>query len=149
MNSHAFSETAGEPAFAIELDPGPDQTLIVRLVGALDMDNADALHETLHRALRHRFRRVTVDLSQVTFCDSSGIGALLLSHAEADRIGCRLIAVAPRPFVRRVFELTGVTGLLGLDPPSIPEPSGPGRSAAAVAVDPGPGPNAEGSRSVA
>ncbi|MEO3922455.1 STAS domain-containing protein [Micromonosporaceae bacterium B7E4] len=115
MDNCHFSRTADELALTIALDPGTDRTLIIRLSGELDMDSVDALHETLAEALRHRFNRVMVDLSELLFCDSSGIRALLLGHAEADRIGCEFVAVAPRPFVRRVFELTGVTALLGIE----------------------------------
>ncbi|MDG4786061.1 STAS domain-containing protein [Micromonospora sp. WMMD1102] len=102
------------PPLHISLDPGRDGVLVMRLVGDLDMDTAELLRRTLDRTLGHPFGTLVVDLSQLDFCDSSGIRTLLFGVADAERLGRRLVVVNPRPFVRRVLELTGVTALLGL-----------------------------------
>ncbi|GAB3981305.1 STAS domain-containing protein [Plantactinospora veratri] len=112
---------SGAP-LAIALDPGTARSLTVRVTGDLDIDTVDLLRRTLDQVLRHEFASVAVDLSQLRFCDSSGLRVLLIANAEAERLGCRMYVVNPRPFVRRVFELTGVASLLGLPAGRRPEP---------------------------
>jgi anti-anti-sigma factor len=50
---------------------------------------------------------VTVDLSDVTFIDSAGIGVLLRAAAALGERGCIIVHGARGP-VKKVFELTGV-----------------------------------------
>ncbi|AVT38423.1 hypothetical protein C6W10_20455 [Plantactinospora sp. BB1] len=109
------------PPLTVALDPGTAGALTVRLAGDLDMDTVDLLRRTLDQVLRHGFASVAVDLSQLRFCDSSGIRTLLFGCADAERLGCRMYVVNPRPFILRVFELTGVTSLLGLPERRAPE----------------------------
>ncbi|MFY1691242.1 STAS domain-containing protein [Plantactinospora sp. WMMB782] len=110
----ADSGPDGVPALRIAVAPDRNGVLRMRLVGDLDMDTAELLRRTVDRTLGHPFGTLVVDLSQLDFCDSSGIRTLLFGVADAERLGRRLVVVNPRPFVRRVLELTGVTALLGL-----------------------------------
>lgn len=55
----------------------------------------------LDKAVEARADHVTVDLSDVSFLDSMGIGALLVVH----RLGARLTLRNPAPRVRNVLEL--------------------------------------------
>jgi stage II sporulation protein AA (anti-sigma F factor antagonist) len=61
---------------------------------------------------------VIVDLSAVTFMDSSGINALIGAYRRASEPGS-LHVVSPTPAVRRVFEITGMSELLLVDPPHL------------------------------
>ncbi|WP_258177602.1 STAS domain-containing protein [Streptomyces solincola] len=70
--------------------------------------------EPLRLALRHAAagaEPLVLDLSEVGFADSTMLNLLL--HASVD-LGPRLRIAAPSPFVRRLFELTGVDGVLAL-----------------------------------
>ncbi len=53
-----------------------------------------------------RCRTLQVDLSAVTFLDSSGVGALVGLRNAALNKGGSLVLVSPQPPVRRVLELT-------------------------------------------
>ena len=63
---------------------------------------------------------VAVDLAEVTFMDSTGLTTLMDAHLQAQRNGWSFAVRRPShavrrasPAVRRVFELAGVTRLLG------------------------------------
>jgi anti-sigma B factor antagonist len=53
---------------------------------------------------------VIVDLSQVTYIDSTGINAFLRAHREAPE--GRFHMVGATEWIRKVFEITGVAMLL-------------------------------------
>ncbi|HWK26139.1 MAG TPA: STAS domain-containing protein [Solirubrobacter sp.] len=73
------------------------------LYGELDIVTAPRL-SALVDALRARRHAVALDLSEITFMDSTGLATLLAAGAELRR---------PSHAVRRVFELAGVARLLG------------------------------------
>ena len=84
-----------------------DGAVVVGPVGELDAYTAPELREQLHGlAQDDAVRLLVVDLTRVTFLDSSALGVLvgaLRRMRERDR---RLTLVEPRPTVRRIFEIT-------------------------------------------
>lgn len=82
----------------VEIDR--ERRMIV-LHGEIDMANAHELRTAIAQADWMDGGPVNVDLSDLRFIDSSGVGALLLATER----GCRLILRAPTLPVRRVFEV--------------------------------------------
>jgi len=66
----------------------------------------------LHR-LRRQGHAVKVDLAEVTFMDSTGLTTLMDAYFAAQGNGWTFAIRRASPAVRRVFELAGVTRLLG------------------------------------
>jgi anti-anti-sigma factor len=91
----------------------PASTTVV-VSGELATAGAERLLARLDRLLDQGHRYVVLDLSAVTFCDSSGISALVRGHARASAAagGLRLSAASPQ--VTRVLELSGLARMLGL-----------------------------------
>jgi anti-sigma B factor antagonist len=89
-----------------------DTTHVVSLRGEIDALTAPRLGSRLFGLADEGKRRVVVDLSEVTFMDSTGIGVLLnaLSHFTA-RHG-ELVIVCDNDMILRPFELAGVAGHL-------------------------------------
>jgi anti-anti-sigma factor len=83
----------------------------VWLRGDLDLSTSDELRALLDMAVEAGADHVTVDLSEVSFLDSMGIGALLVVH----RLGARLTLRNPAPPVRNVLELTGIPAVATLE----------------------------------
>ncbi|MFD5823837.1 STAS domain-containing protein [Lentzea sp. NPDC060358] len=50
-----------------------------------------------------------MDVSQVTYCDSSGLSALVRSRARAGGMTGSLRLTSPSPSVRRLWDITGLT----------------------------------------
>ena len=57
---------------------------------------------------------VVVDLQQITFIDSAGLGVLVGAHRRMRERGGRLRIVRPPPLVERAFELTGLDEVLDM-----------------------------------
>ncbi len=81
---------------------------VVVLSGEADLDTVQPLRVVLQDAAAHADPLV-LDLSEVSFADSTMINVLLLAHGE---LGVRLRLASPSEFVRRLFALTGLEGVL-------------------------------------
>ena len=66
----------------------------------------------MRRAEATDAKRIVIDLSAVTFMDSSGLKSLLQAQARSQADSNRLRLVRPPRRVQRVFELTNTEGLL-------------------------------------
>ena len=87
--------------------------VLVTPCGEIDRDTEPRLRACLTEAVGLAAGgRVDVDLSGVTFMDSSGIGALLTAHRLAGDNGTTLRVRDAGPPVRTVLELTNVWQLL-------------------------------------
>ena len=85
-----------------------DADSVVWLSGELDMLKADAVVDVAAAAARER--QVTLDLSRLSFIDSSGIRAILRVADETDEVVLR----GPTPAVRKVLDLSGIVGRRGI-----------------------------------
>jgi len=115
---HLFADH--EPAdliLSVHLDRETVDRVRVAVTGEIDMDSAERLDDAVGCALTMPgVRRVEIDLTEVTFMDSSGINVLVRCHAGAHRAGSSLVVTHPQPTVLRVLQITGVCGtLLGAD----------------------------------
>ena len=82
-----------------------------RLVGEVDFTSAGPVQATLTSMILPGGGTVVVDLSEVTFIDSSGLGALVQAHRTAADRDTRLLVVASTP-VRRLLRVTGLDTVL-------------------------------------
>ena len=91
-----------------------DNAAVVRVTGDIDMQTAGALRETLAEAAGAGTGLVVVDLSAVDFLDSSALGALVSAARAQSESGGTLRVAAPRPHVRKVFQITRLMEVLGV-----------------------------------
>lgn len=84
--------------------------LIVSPEGEADLENAPTLAAALAQA--DTSARIVVDLSGVSFADSSAMAVLVELANRARGGGGALHLAAPRPHVRRVLEMTRLTLVL-------------------------------------
>jgi anti-sigma B factor antagonist len=87
-------------------------TLRIGSVLELGESNAPAFRDWVRNALQEKHRHIEIDLSQTTFVDSSGLGALVALHKEAARRQGSLRLVNPRPSVQQILELTRLDGII-------------------------------------
>jgi anti-sigma B factor antagonist len=92
---------------------GQIMSVVVVLPAEIDVTNSDEVHQQLTSVLSPGLAAVIADLTSTSFCDSSGVHAIMQAHerAAARNVGLRL-AVSPGGSVRRVLQLTGADQIM-------------------------------------
>ncbi|MFD9127110.1 STAS domain-containing protein [Kitasatospora sp. NPDC059571] len=86
---------------------GPAGALVCSLAGDLDLDGLAGVEGPLRDIVASGPGLLCVDLSEVGFCDSSGLNLLLRLRLDAEDSGVPLVLAEPKPQLTRLFELTG------------------------------------------
>ena len=99
------------PTSGLKLDVHTvEDATVVKLSGNLTRDDAPTFKEQV-KALIPQTKRLVLDLSQVVYMDSSGLGAVVSVYITAKKAGCDLQLVN---LSKRVRELLGLTNLLSV-----------------------------------
>lgn len=101
--------TGLEP-LVVQIDQGSNSVLRLVVSGELDIATAPDLEAAFEQALGTDPHSIEVDLSQVTFIDSTGIRLLLLISERGDG----RVSLIPGAQVDRVIEITGMRSRLPL-----------------------------------
>lgn len=95
--------------------------LVVRVEGELDVATAPVLDEAMERAEATDAATIVIDLTGVSFIDSTGLRALLGAHARdlpGESAGAgRLQMTGGSAQVQKLFKLAGVLDKLPFVPP--------------------------------
>lgn len=89
--------------------------VVVSLRGELDLATAPELQRQLLALLARPVAGLTLDLSDLTFLDSSGLGALYRTRQAADEQGVQLRLEEVPDHVMRVLDVTAMAPLFDLD----------------------------------
>ena len=93
-----------------------DRDLTARLSGEIDHHGARTMMIQLDQLIADRLpRRLTLDLSGVTFMDSSGIAVLIRCKRRMDELGGSLRAVSIPAQPRRVLDAAGLGRIISLE----------------------------------
>lgn len=101
-------------SFDIDINADPPTKLAVRLTGELDLMARPTVVEQVTNALANQpdAEQLVIDLGGVSFCDSSGLGALLDVHRTADQQGAAVVLRSVPATVARVLDMAGVGDVL-------------------------------------
>ena len=99
---------------ALDVTVAPDGPTVM-VACELDMASVEALVDVAGREISGPTRRLTIDLSGVLFCDSSGINGLVRLRNQCAEQGWdfRLVHL-PRDLHRLISDLTGLREFLGI-----------------------------------
>lgn len=89
---------------------------MVTLPAEIDATNADQVRESLLGVVNQGAASLVADLSKTTFCDSTGVSALVRTFKRATASGGGMRLVVSSPAVHRVLSITGVDHLMPLYP---------------------------------
>ncbi|OUN46210.1 anti-anti-sigma factor [Collinsella sp. An7] len=92
---------------SITTNPTPELYTIT-VTGEVDISNADRLREAINFALEQPTEEIQLDLAQVAYIDSTGIGVLVGAAHHAAEHGKGFSVVNAQPGVMRVAQLLGV-----------------------------------------
>ena len=90
----------------------------VALHGELTFETADRWHEITRQALDLCPAKVSVDLTDVTFLDSSGMYVLVRLRRRADELDVPFEVVGAAPNVLLALRTADLTGYLGIPSPN-------------------------------
>jgi anti-sigma B factor antagonist len=94
---------------------GDPSRVTAAVVGDLDIATAGRFVDRLGEVVADGAAgELTIDLAEVRFCDSAGIGALIRIRTLSDEHGWQFAVVNPQPAVLRVLDLTGVRDYLNV-----------------------------------
>jgi anti-sigma B factor antagonist len=105
------TEMSGPP-IAVAQALEPSGAVVLTVTGEVDLASVATLQAAVDQALALQPPELAFELSGLRFMDSSGIAVLLHAAAQTGRVQVR----NPSAVVRRVIELTGLTGVLHLTP---------------------------------
>jgi len=100
----------------IETQTQNGQLVITVREERLDAHNSGELKDRILRILEEGGRRLVVDLADVSFIDSSGLGALLSGYKNATQRAGSFILSGLQPRVRAMFELTRLNRVFDIYP---------------------------------
>jgi anti-sigma B factor antagonist len=113
-----MSEPPSEP-FGISAAVSGARHVLV-LSGELDIGSAPELAAVLDRLAPDAVTALTIDLSRLSFMDSTGLHALLTARELCAARKCEFALIpGPRP-IQRVFELCGLLDELPFEPAVTP-----------------------------
>lgn len=85
-----------------------DGTAVVSVAGEIDVYTSPLLQEHLVEVLRDGSSSIVLDLSEVTFLDSTGLGVLITGLKRCRSADGDLVLVTAQPNVLKVLEITGL-----------------------------------------
>ena len=87
--------------------------LLVRLAGELDQCSASGIRRDLDQLLRDlRVRHLVIDLKNMPFMDSSGLGVILGRYRMMQERGGTVSLMHLSPQVKRVYDLSGMARII-------------------------------------
>jgi anti-sigma B factor antagonist len=92
-----------------------ETTIVLSVTGEIDVATADDLRDIgLGLLQSSQCETLCADLSAVTFLDSTGLGALIALRTAAVDSGRTMLIRNPSVATARLFELTGLSEVLGV-----------------------------------
>jgi len=89
---------------------------VLTVHGEADMYSAPALQDALSSLLDAGGRAVVVDLTQVVFLDSTGLGVLVSARTRATENDQRLPVVCEDGRILKLFRITGLESVFEIHP---------------------------------
>lgn len=115
---------------------------VYRLSGKLSFADNESMRPVLEDMARGSGRTVVLDLGQLDYVDSFGIGLFLVALDEVRKAGNRMIVRNPQGAVKRIFALANLDTLLEIEGAAVPPPppaarkTAPAQSHAGLRVGP-------------
>ncbi len=92
--------------------PTGENLAVVPLAGRLASHTASEVRQLLHQIIGHGYNRILLDLSTVTFIDSSGIGVLISALKKCRSSGGNLCLCNANQDIKDLLELTSLMQVL-------------------------------------
>ena len=99
------------PELSIAVQRAPDE-VIIHLAGEIDVLTVTKLSAMVNEILVEPPSRIVLDMAGVTFCDSQGLGTLVVLSRKAQHARVVLALANVGDFLLRVLDITGLRSAL-------------------------------------
>jgi anti-anti-sigma factor len=99
------------PELSIAVQRAPDE-VIIHLAGEIDVLTVAELSTVVSGLLTEEPSRIVLDMAGVTFCDSQGLGTLVVLSRKAQHARTVLALANVGDFLLRVLDITGLRSAL-------------------------------------
>ena len=104
-------------SISAEVEQLSAESVMVKLSGSLILGTKlREIETTLNRIADGGVRKLILDLSDIHYADSAGLGLLVVLHGKMKTLGGKLRLVAPGKQLLTLFELTSTNSILSIDP---------------------------------
>lgn len=100
----------------IQVEALEQQVQLISLGGEMDLYSSSQVKERVVKLWEQGHKRLIIDLSALSYVDSSGIGVLLYIYTSSQKRGYQAVFSGAHGSVAKVIELTKLSGFLPLDP---------------------------------
>lgn len=115
MNQQPTNAVATAPSGCTINEQWVDRTVVISVSGVLDMLTSPQLESAISTAIGKHPKAIVVDLADVDFLASAGMGVLVSARDRADgHIGFAVVASGPA--TSRPLKLVGLADVVGLYP---------------------------------
>ncbi len=101
---------SANPELKLETVTTSEETLI-RCIGKMTYTNCEVLRSTVH-GLLPQTKRLVLDLKEMTYLDSFGLGVLVGVYLSAKRQDCQLRLINVNQQAKNVLRITNLTYLV-------------------------------------
>ena len=82
------------------------------LVGEVDISNAHYFKRQIEAALNEKKQSITIDLSELTYIDSTGLGVIIGAYGTIKKDGLSVKVLNPRENVKKLLNISGLDKIL-------------------------------------
>lgn len=89
-------------------------TLYIKLIGEMDEYSAQSVRQTCDKLIEENVsvKKIIINLSEVAFMDSTGIGFLIGRYKKANKMGVPLFVESPNLAADKILNLSGIYTLI-------------------------------------
>ena len=98
-----------------------NESTTLAVSGEIDIDTVDLLRGAITEALQAGARNLLIDLNQICYLDSAGLGVLVGAYKRLGASRGSLTVRCAEPRVLRLFAITGLKGVLHIDETASPQ----------------------------
>lgn len=92
-----------------------NNVLLIRLKGELDHHTAESLRQKVSETIeQHNIHHIVLNLKELTFMDSSGLGVILGRYKQIQSQGGEMVVCSISPAVKRLFDMSGLFKIIRL-----------------------------------
>jgi len=100
---------------------GASRAPTVTVRGEVDFYTVDELRACLEAAVASAPEQIVIDLSELDYIDSAGLGVLVSTLRRLRQMGADLVLQAPSAGTYRLLEIAGLADRFKIVPPDVPD----------------------------